>query len=371
MNIKYAFLMIPLVFFGSNAAADDPSISKYLVTDITGGSVSASSIIGLQKTVVQQIETSQDLVAAIQPLTSGDTKAGFGLAITPARTTIVPMSAASYADSKFMRLIGSLTLSYAQNQQDIGGNTYKKTGYSLDTTYYWNGEKDDPVLIAQGAYAACNGEQMEKASDLENKAQADFNAGLIAQRERDQIFTQAAALKAAAYKKCVDDSLTTLKKASWNATRFNLSYGAGSIKAPVGASNSLGRMLTLNAQIKAGDNGALHLSVRRVQQAVDATTLAATPVFKNSSLTALRYTYGSQDDSTLRVLVEASNAKNSSPASLKDTFLAAVGVDKQVSKGIWLEFRFGRNRALEDGKKQTTGLCTLNFAPSAGLFATK
>lgn len=365
--LAIAFIIVP---WGAQAAEDAASaltIDKFLV-DITGGAVSAGGVVGLAKTAVQQIETSQDLVVALQPFTSGDQKTGFGLAITPARTALTPMSGYTYLSSKPMRLLGGVTLSYAQNKQDIGGASYQKSGYSIDTNYYFDVD-EDPIKIADLAYETCAQATLDAVvADLTQK-RAD---GKISVDEFDKGVTEANKQKAAGYKKCVDEAIAKSQKARWNASRMNLSYGNGSIRAITGGSSySLGRMLTINAQVRAGEMGAIYLSLRGARDSVDPKTLATTPIFKNSSLVAARYTYGSHGDNATRALVEVSNAKASSPIAFEGVFLAAVGVDRKVAKGVWLEFRLGRHHSDANGKMQTTGLLNLNITPSAGLFASK
>lgn len=362
-----AFVIVPWGAQAADNAASAITIDKYLV-DITGGAVSAGGVVGLAKTAVQQIETSQDLVVALQPFTSGDQKTGFGLAITPARTTLTPMSGYTYLSSKPMRLLGGLTLSFAQNKQDIGSAAYQKSGYAIDTNYYFNVD-DDPIKIADLAYETCAQPTLDAVvGDLTQKR----TNGKISDDDFEKEITEAVKQKAAGYKKCVDEASAKSQKARWNASRMNLSYGGGSIRAVSGGSTySLGRMLTINSQFRAGEMGALYLSLLGTRHSVDPKTLTTTPVFKNSSLVAARYTYGSHGDNATRALVEISNAKASSPAAFQGVFLAAVGIDRKVAKGVWLEFRLGRNHTDADGKKQTTGLLNLNITPSAGLFASK
>src|SRR3954469_12495858 len=85
-------------------AAGDPATEKLndFLVDITGGTVSAGGLVGLDKGITQ-VETSQDLIVALQPLTSGDDKAPFGLAITPARTSLMPMAGTTYRANAFAR----------------------------------------------------------------------------------------------------------------------------------------------------------------------------------------------------------------------------------------------------------------------------
>ena len=346
---------------GADTDAAD-NINNYLV-DITGGAVSASGLIGLDKGV-KQIETSQDIILALQPLTTGGSRSAFGLAITPARTTILPMAGATYVKNPFNRMIGSLTLSYAQNTTDVADVTYLKHAFSLDTIYYFD-LADDPVKIGNTAFNAC------LSANLKKQNADDINA-IVTNASLSREGRQAA-LEALTSK--LNDTLTScidaeiMAKTRWNAGRASLSYGEGRIRAPGADSITLGRSLTLNLQYPAGDKGVVAASLRRTQDALDESSLAtASLVRKNSSLMALRYTYGDQDASNLRALVEVSNSKSSSADAFKDAFICAVGLDKKISQGAWLEFRLGRNRSLENGKQQTTALMNINISPTLFTF---
>lgn len=345
------------------AAGAADNLNNYLV-GITGGAVSAGSLIGLDKGPTQ-IETSQDLIVALQPLASGDSKSAFGLAITPARTTLTPMAGSTYVGNAFWRLLGSATLSYAQNRTKVANVEYERSAFSLGTVYYFD-KSQDPVVIGNAAFTAClTPERLTKnAGDL---AAIEFSTGLS--QEGKQAAREALTAKlAAALEPCIDEALRT--KTRWNAGRLSLSLGEGRIKSAAGDSRSLGRSITLNAQLPAGDAGVALLSLRRTSDGLDLASLGtATPVARNSTLAAMRFTYGEQTGSSLRAVAEASNSKSRTAAAFKDTFIFALGIDKQIASGTWLEIRVGRNRALENGREQTAALMNLNISPT--LFALK
>lgn len=350
--------------FQTAVAADEKAdtVNKYLV-DITGGAVSASNLVGMDKSAITQIETAQDLVAAFQPFSSNDQKSGVGLAITPARTSLLPMSSRDYNANRFLRLLGSLTFSYARNSEEIGGADYRKTAYSADTVYYLS-ELDDPVVIGSRAFKTCS-----DRDGSENAALIDVivrNETLSAEAKQSALETLTAK-RAIPLAACIDQILKD--KVKWNSSRISLSYGQARIKAPGGDDVVLGKYVTLNGQFRAGEQGAVHLSLRRIRSALDTATLAsATPGRSNSSLAAIRYTYGDREGTDMRALVEYSNAKSRSTSLANNTFIYAVGIDKNLAKGMWLEFRLGRDRASDNGKKQTTGLLTLSIQPSLTAF---
>ncbi len=104
-------------------------------------------------------------------------------------------------------------------------------------------------------------------------------------------------------------------------------------------------------------------------RALDVESLSTgTPTYKDSSLVAARYTYGDREGTRYRALIEVSNAKSSSAAALKETFMYAVGLDRKIGPGVWLELRLGRNRSAENGKEQNTALANINISPTLTAF---
>ena len=341
-----------------NAAEGTNNINNYLV-DITGGAVSAAGIVSLDSAVTT-IETAQDFVVAIQPLTSADRKSAFGLAITPAKTTLFPMPGDVYVSNAWWRLLGNLTLSYAQNEAELSGQTYKKRALSVDTVYFFK-LQDDPVYAASIAFQRCSNDTAaavtEKLSDLlQRKADGKITETQFKEEQKKILGERATETLG-----CIADEIA---KAPWNSGRMSISFGQGRIRGNA-SSYSLGRQFNVNAQYPAGADGLIQVSLRRAQRALDPDTLGQPQVdFKASRLAAVRYTYGGEGNSGLRVMAEASSAKSSSASAFHDAFMYALGVDKKLAKGMWLEFRLGRSRANDSGTEQTVGLLSLNVAPS-------
>jgi len=372
-----------LLLDGTVIAQEAPkNLSSYL-TDVNAGTVSAGNLVGLSESAISQIQTSQDFVVALKPLASNQSKNGFGLAVTPARTSILPVvSAFDYSHSSLSRVLANLTFSYAENSADIASVSYRKSAFSLDTYLYLNAT-DDPVVAAYEAFGNC---PRRKAADLADaqarierrKARKELDAAKTSEeREKAQdnldaaeaVIKQAKIDAEAAHRKCVDDALKSTK---WNASRFSASFGAGLIKPDDNSSSrrSLGRTTTLGGILETGKQGATYLSLRHTSQEVDLSTLGATPQYKSSTLGAARYTYGSKDDNgKWKALIEGSTAKKSDVTMTNRVFKYAVGFDAKVSKGMWLEFRLGKNRTLDGTSDQAMSLMTLNVAPSSTLFA--
>lgn len=342
----------------------DKNINSYLV-DITGGAVSAGGIVGLD-TAITPIETSQDFIMAIQPLTSDNRKSAFGLAITPAKTTMFPMAGGTYISSPGMRLLGNLTLSYAQNRSEQAGQPYRKWALSVDTVYHFDLDHD-PAYAGSRAFKLCADKTAESQREKRRELVDRFSQGKITKAQMQEEEARLSAARAEEIKGC---RATVLPKTPWNSGRLSASFGYGRIRAVSGgsASYSLGQHINLNAQYPVGPKGLIQTSLRHARNALDPDTLGqAQPDIRNSRLAALRYTYGGDEGTDFRVMAEASTSKQSSAHAFKDAFMYAVGLDKKLAKGMWLEFRLGRNRANENGTEQTAGLINLNVAPT--LFA--
>jgi hypothetical protein len=366
MNARIAaptFAMVCAVSVSALGQAEQPdkNINNYLV-DITGGVVSAGGIVGFDSPITP-IETSKDFVVAIQPLTSDHRKSSFGLAITPAKTTLFPMAGNTYASSPYMRLLGNLTLSYAQNKAEAAGQEFKRWAYSIDTVHYFK-LADDPVYAGSLAFKACADKTGPETEARLAELFKQFVDGKITQAQLDAERQKLLAARAPGTNACIQEALSRLP---WNSGRMSVSHGDGRV-SPVGGggpSYSLGQHFNLNAQYPVHTTGLVQVSLRHARDALTIGTLgAAEPEFKGSRLAALRYTYGGQVDTGLRVMAEVSNSKSSSAGAFRDAFMYAVGVDKKLAGGTWLEFRLGRSRVNLNGDEQTTGLLNLNVAPT-------
>lgn len=169
--MKHAMLAIcSLLFAGPSLAepTEDP-ISQYLI-DIAGGSVSASGIIDLDSSAVRTIQSAQDIALALKPFSSNDNKSGFGIAITPARTTLLPLKGTDYYHNVGLRILGNLTLSYAQNEVDVSDKSYRRYGYSVDTYYYFDPDKDPTIAFST---------EWKKCADTSRSANNEFLQGLL------------------------------------------------------------------------------------------------------------------------------------------------------------------------------------------------
>jgi hypothetical protein len=360
-NTILVLALLPTINAVAADNVTDPKgeLNKYLV-DITGGAVSAANLIGVDKSAISQIQTSQDLVAAIQPFSSNDQKAGAAIAITPARTTITPISRETYFGSGFAsRMLGALTVSYAENGEEINKVLYRKAAVSIDTSFYLS-EKRDPLYIGGEGFEDC-----AKRKEEENQKGIDaiYGNSSLNEAARQKALEEHTKKLAEFLKPCIAKYLK--EHAKWNDSRISISYGQARIKAPGSSYDTLGKYLTINTQIYTGPQSVIHLTARRVQDLLDTKTLGnANLGYSNRSLLAARLTYGDVEGTDMRGLIEVSNAKKNSNEAITDTFIYAVGIDKALFEGAWLQFRLGRNRALNSGKEQTTALFSMSIQPS-------
>lgn len=351
----------------THAAEPKDNINNYL-TDISAGNVSAAGLVGGIKSPITTIEDSQDLILAVQPLTSEESrKAGFGIAFTPAKSTLLPMAGSDYAADgargHLARLAGNLTFSYAQNAVEIAGQNYRRSAYAINTVYYFSRD-EDPVVVASKAFQGCaNQSSQDNGAAIAAIVRADPPLDSTARQQALEALTEK---RVPGLFACIDKKVAEVP---WNSARASIGIGEGRIRADTGAASySLGRSWNVNAQFPLSPKGLIQVSLRGTRNALDPDSLGKPAVsFKSSRLAAVRLTYGDQEATDLRLLIEGSNSKSASAAAYREAFVVAVGVDKKLMQGAWLELRFGRNRALNNGKEQNAVLLGLNIAPT--LFA--
>ncbi len=342
----------------------DP-ISDYLV-NVNGGSVSAAGIINLDKSAVRTIQAAQDFALLLKSVSNDENKGGFGIAFTPARTELVPVKGIDYYSSPATRLLSNTTLSYAQNEISVGDKSYRQYGYSVDTYFYFDRDQDPSVAFSVGWKVCADSSRKQNTDEI-----AVVLGRNLPQAEQDKELVALTVKRFKLLGDCADQALA--KTLKWNASRASISLGDGRMTDKSGGSSyGLGKRLTVNAMLGAGDNGAFNLTVQRVSNGVDPDSLKTTPVNKSSTLAGLRYTYAGADAaSRTRALLEVSNSKSSSSAMFKDVFMYAAGVEYRVLDSkqypLWLSLRAGRNRSTQDGKEQTAVLMTLNFQQASKL----
>ena len=367
----------------------DAKTIEDLLVDSSAGTVSAASVAGVDTDAVDVVENVRDFSTIVSAFDKNSK--GVGLAITPARTTM-PFPAINLRDyaqpgAHFLRLLGSLTFSYAQGKADVSGTNYTRTAYAVSTSAYWNPDDDPVVAVAKarkctdaafdkiGDKPTITAAEAQRLVDLTIKAKQGDQAAHdeLAKWERRDARVDTDQEKAAfdAYNACAQEVLDEHGK-KWNRTRYSVSYAGGSVKPTDGGdSNTLGR--TLAFSVLYGFDGidalkeraAISLTGRRVQNEPVLETLGSDSVrSKTSNLLALRLSGGS---SVFRGLVEASNTKSTGGDATfaERSFKRALGIDYRIAKGLWLNLRYGKQRKVDGTGNETGSLLLLNWSPSA------
>lgn len=369
-NFLGLFLLTFVVFvLPADAAGAEGTIDDFLV-DVSPGAVSAANIAGADASPVIDVQSTKDLVLAINPFGTNGAKDSYALAFTPARSGIVPLAMAgrTYLNGGVgMRLLGALTLSYAEGKAELSGTEYRKNAIALESSFYLHKE-EDPIVIGARAFTQC-GEGRRAAErqllDLFKKKAAAKTQAEAESIQKEIEATQDKVTELSGKNDCMEP-------ARWNAGKVSLSYGQGWIRPASGSSGrlSLGKTFIASAIFGVTDDSAVYVAVRRSKDEVDETTIGTVPEFKSSSLIGVRFTKGESGlgSRDLRLLVEASNAKKAKATSANAAFMYAIGADKKVADGLWLTFRVGRNRTTDAKSTQTTSLLSLNWSPTSTLF---
>ncbi|PHV17991.1 hypothetical protein CSQ90_06720 [Janthinobacterium sp. BJB303] len=341
---------------GSKSPAED-KLAAFQV-DISPAAVSAASIVGLSGSAITTIQTAQDIVAFWNPIESRESKDGKGLSVNPYRLPFVPIGASYYVNGNTLqRMLANTSLSYAENQTEISSLKFKKNAFALDTYFYLKAD-DDPILMLWKAFKSCTA---SKTIDDEKNAyiRTEIEAKRMPSPEEIEKYDQRAWT---AQSSCDTEEKKRIK---WNASRVAISYGQGHIQNDTSGSQKyqLGKKFIITGLFEISDDAGLYMTYQRTRNAVDVTKLATAVELSNSNLLAARYVVGS-DKATLRYLLEVSNAKANKGASHEATFKSAVGIDKLVQKGIWLQLRYGKSTTADGKETETKGLMNLSFAMS-------
>ena len=103
-----------------------------LFSDKAAASVSAAGMLGVSGDSIATVENVRDLVVSLKGLSTGDRGATFGLAFTPARSTLTPMDLHTYAQGIGWRILGSTTVSYAQGGTSIEGTSFDRRAVAIE-----------------------------------------------------------------------------------------------------------------------------------------------------------------------------------------------------------------------------------------------
>ena len=366
-------ILLAIAAPASNAADKDP-IADYQA-DLSPGPVSASEVLGLSASAITTIQSPKDFVVAINALSSGG-KADFGLAFTPGRTRFAPVSIGDYQANPFWRAWAGTTFSYAQNTNTQAGVDYSQQAYAVNLAYYLSKE-DDPAVAAHQGFEQCTalvklaGDRTDRLLAIRKQLRAegvsDEDANELARQRLKKEEGEFASKATPVYKACVDDAIGRAK-AKWNASQLALTAGEGTIRDPATGSSrlSLGRIYSLAVALGPSENNLVNVTVRRNVNALELSTIATTPSYKDSTVAGARWTYRAIDTQDLYALGEVSNVKASSTTT-SNVFKYALGVDKRLTEGIWIELRVGRNHTQDGCSEQTTALMSVKLSPKSSL----
>lgn len=360
-NTKAIALLACLLDVSANALAQEKAkdtvqsegIEIYQV-DVAPAPVSAAGVVGLGSSAITTIQTAQDIAVLWGPLSSKDSQNGFGLSITPSRVNFVHVGAAYYMGGAFNQAVANLTLSYAQNFADISGVKYKKDGYSIDTYFYLDAERD-PVVLGYRKFQGCAARKTAEIAHQKATREALAKGQPLTEQQEAPLIKATGDAQVACDKPGKSDT-------QWNDSRIAISIGKGYVEKDLGGNRqSLGQKATITGLFKTGTDAGLYLVYQRTRDAIDPKTLDTSPSFKSASLVAARYVRGT-GDATLRYLIELSNANDSNVGGTNSAFKRAIGIDKQLAKGVWLQFRYGKGTSSDGKETQNKGLLNVAFA---------
>jgi len=388
----YHLLLAFAAGMAANPVAAEGTIKDYLFTH-TAGPVAANDIIGASKNVVSDLQTPRDLALSLGNLGDKDTQNGFGISFTPGRSgfDLVAVAADKYRNGDLSRRIwAGTTFSYAQNRKKISSAEYDQSAVAVNTTFLLHADQD-PIIVAYDALSVSEGsatkckvsqEALEAASKKAEEEQRrlvkefpDRNGGKTPNKvqlediEKQTAVQREAEVKALAeLRSCAHRVAADIDKI-WNANRFQLLLGRGWIKPADGGGDRV-RLAThakLSLALGVRDDGLVNLTWRRAGDEVDLTTLAGSPTFKNTNSAAVRFTYKATQKADTFAIAEVSNVKATTTTASQADFKQALGLDRMVAPGLWLEFRYGRARTTNGTTLENKALLSLKFSEDTSL----
>ncbi|MCY7316191.1 MAG: hypothetical protein LH480_11370 [Rubrivivax sp.] len=372
------------------SAAAQGTIKDYLFAP-NAGPVAANDVIGVSKGVSSDLQTPRDLALSLGNIGDRDTQKGFGISITPARSGFdaVAVAADKYREGDVLRRIwGGTTFSYAQNRKKIGAAEFDQSALAVSASFLIDPE-DDPIVIAYRALGdtseagVCrNGLQALEASErsLEEVqrslvAQETIKLGrapnldeLTAIAEKASHEKTQASSKFAAVRVCAQKAAADIAK-KWNSHRVQILLGRGWIEPATGERSRLrlATHLKVSAALGVGADGLANLTWRRADDELDLTTLGRTAAFKSTNSAGFRYTYKASKKADMFAIAEVSSVKGRTLTASQTDFKQALGIDKRVAPGLWLEFRYGRARSAVGTSLENKALFALKFSEDTSL----
>jgi hypothetical protein len=338
------------------------------LTDTSSGSVTAGGMLGLSGENVTTIENVRTLVFSLPSLGSSDSDQTIGLSLTPARTGILPMNLQSYANSFAMRLLGSLTLSYARGPATIEDVDFDRSAFAIDTNAFF--KREDDVIVAYAAAfqtEECKLQAGAPPSDSEDDEEEEGEA-------EEATPLSPSDPEAIAIRKRAKDcraKITAKVNGKWNRSQLSISYGEADIRIKDNSKpkESFGRTLAVSVIYGFGNlpDGTMGFAVsanyRRSENEPVLTTLASPQTqFKDSSLLVARIA-GGNDRS--RIFAEFSDARSQDITASQRAFKRALGIDVRAFEGTWLNFRIGKQQRIDGTSTETGSLLSITYSPKA------
>lgn len=315
----------------------------------------------------------------------------YGFSITPARTRspFPKIDLADYAKGGVgTRLLGALTLGYAQGKSDEAGKTWQRRAFSVETSAFWNASEDPVVAMASDCGRAALSTPADEADRPSSGLAAAVAAAAGSASAPRTVLRQALEAKpddpsankraADAFNACIQPKLKQLSE-RWNRTRYSVSYGTGWIRPEDRSIGQTSLGHTVAASLVYGFDGlpsaflreraALTVVLRRSLREPVLDSLGSAAVNRrDSTLAALRLTVGS---SSFRGLFEYSNAGKKDLTTTQRTFTQAVGIDYSITNlapgDLWLNLRYGRQRKLDGTGEESASLLSLNYSGKPSL----
>ena len=328
--------------------------------DTAPGTVSAMSILGVGADDTTIVKNPRDFTVLLKTFEGEDS---LGLSVTPARTSLLPLSISNYAKSYIngggflTRAWANFAISYAQGQAEVGEIKVKRRAVAVETSFYWDA-KDDPLM----AYASLLKEA--KGSCLlipPTQPVPDGGAELTEDVDLAQVTSGRA-------RECRDIAQKSIR---WNASRSWASVSTGEYKNPVsGSRSSLGRTLVLGSTYgfdSKGKNvgGTISLAATRANGVPTMQSLAASePERQSDTLVFAQLALGAN---SLRFLAQGTNVKDDSTTVASRVFKRALGLDLRVQEGMWLLIRSGSQKRINGSGEERVTSFSLNFSPTMDL----
>jgi hypothetical protein len=371
-----------------------PSNIDGLLVNNASGHVSAASLVGSEGLSMTVVENVRDFSLLFKGLDKGFQT--FGVAITPARSQspFPKINLRDYANGGLgMRMLGALTLGYAQGKTTETGKEWERRALSIESSAFLDANEDPVVAVAKAS--ACGRAALSTPADDNDApslalaraaaaAQAAAGAGTppttapSAPRQATPVSEEENKQSRAAFSACAAKVLKGLE-AHWNRSRFSVSYASGWLR-PVDRSfgqEGLGRTFALGlvygfdglGSDMLRDNAAVTVTLRRSQREPVLKTLGtATPVFRDTTLAAVRLAGGSAG---FRGLLEFSNAGKEDITTSRRTFTRALGLDYSIAGlglgDIWLGLRYGKQRRVTGSGDESGSFLNLSYSPKPSL----